>query len=123
VDPRRSWRITFSVALLIQVWALYVPKTPGVQTDLPVDKVVHFLLFALVTWLGVRGGIPARWLAPLMLLQAAASELVQQLWLSQRGGDMWDFVADVLGIAAGLLLARGATRSSESVPRVNPGDC
>lgn len=120
MDPGRGGRIAFSVALLIQVWALYVPKAPGVQTGLPVDKVVHFLLFAVVTWLGVRGGIPARWMAWLMLLQAAASELVQHLWLSQRGGDVWDFVADVLGIAAGLLLARGSTGSSESVPRVNP---
>lgn len=106
---RRSWQISFAVALAVQFWALYVPRAPGLQTGLPLDKVVHLALFAAVTWLGLRCGVPARWLVVLMLGQAAVSELVQHFWLPQRGGDWWDFAADVTGIGLGLALAR--TRS------------
>jgi len=106
--------MAFLSSMLIQSWALYVPRAPGLQTGLPLDKVVHFALFAVVTWLGLRAGLPARWLVPLMLAQAAASELVQHIWLPQRGGDWWDFVADVTGIAAGVALGR--TRGAGRLP-------
>lgn len=99
-------RIAAALALLVQFWALYAPKAPGIQTGLPVDKVVHFGLFAMVTWLGVRAGIPAKWAVLLMVVQAAASELTQSVFLAQRGGDWWDFAADLAGIAVGAWLAR-----------------
>ncbi len=99
-------RIAAVLALLVQFWALYVPKAPGIQTGLPLDKVVHFGLFALVTWLGVRAGVPAKWVVLLMVVQAAASELTQSFFLAQRGGEWWDFAADLAGIAVGAWLAR-----------------
>lgn len=95
-------RLTFAAALLVQFWALYVPRTPHVDgPELPLDKVVHFALFAGVTWLGLRAGIPAALLVPLMLVQAAASELIQWQLLPQRGGDWWDLLADLVGVGAG----------------------
>jgi len=114
MHSRHGWLMAFLSSVLIQSWALYVPRAPGLQTGLPLDKVVHFALFAVVTWLGLRAGLPARWLVPLMLAQAAASELVQHIWLPQRGGDWWDFVADVTGIAAGVALGR--TRGAGRLP-------
>lgn len=108
---RRSWQISFAVALAVQFWALYVPRAPGLQTGLPLDKVVHLALFAAVTWLGLRCGLPPTWVVALMLMQAALSELVQHWWLPQRGGDWWDFVADVAGIALGLALCRARRES------------
>ena len=86
----------FGLALLVQVWALYVPRPPTVDSGLPLDKVVHIALFGVVTWLGLRLGY--RWIVPAMVAQAALSELVQWWLLPQRGGDIWDFVADVAGI-------------------------
>lgn len=83
--------------MLVQVWALYVPRAPAVDSGLPLDKLVHVTLFAVVTWLGLRLGF--RWIIPAMLAQAALSELVQWWFLPDRGGDVWDFVADVVGIA------------------------
>lgn len=111
----RVLRIAFATALLVQFWALYVPRAPGVQTGLPLDKLVHLALFGVVTWLGLRIGIPARWLAPLMIVQAAASELVQHFFLPQRGGDWWDFVADLTGIAIGLWLGRERSHTAETL--------
>ncbi len=89
--------MVFGVALLVQVWALYVPSAPSVDTGLPLDKVVHAALFALVTWLGLRLGY--RWIIPAMVAQAALSELVQSWFLPQRSGDIADLLADLLGIA------------------------
>lgn len=115
VTRPKALRIVFGVAVLVQFWALYVPKAPGVQTGLPLDKLVHFALFAVATWIGLRAGIPARWLVPLMILQAASSELVQHFFLPQRGGDWWDFLADLTGIAIGFWLGRRANRQTGSL--------
>jgi hypothetical protein len=98
-------RIAFWVTLAVQFWALYVPRAPGVQTGLPLDKVVHIALFAVVTWVGLRASLPPRVLIPGMILQAGASELVQHLFLARRGGDWWDFAADLVGIGLGVVLA------------------
>ena len=99
-------RIAAGLALLVQFWALYVPRAPGIQTGLPLDKVVHFGLFALVTWLVIRAGVQPKSVISLMVVQAAASELTQHFFLAQRGGDWWDFAADLAGIAVGVGLAR-----------------
>lgn len=99
----RWTRIAFALALAVQCWALYVPRPPTVESGLPLDKVVHLALFAVVTWLGVRAGW--RWVVPLMIVQAAVSELVQLLLLPNRGGDWWDLLADVAGIGLGWALA------------------
>lgn len=73
------------------------------ETGLPLDKLVHVTLFAVVTWLGLRAGW--RWVLPAMLAQAALSELVQLWLLPNRGGDWWDVAADLAGIAIGWGLA------------------
>lgn len=108
MGTRRTWQIALAAALLVQMWALYVPRPPSVDTGLPLDKVVHFALFAAVTWLGIRAGLSPHWVVGLMLAQAVLSETVQQLWLSERGGDVLDVAADVAGIAAGWWPARRA---------------
>lgn len=100
-------RIAFGLAVVVQCWALYVPRPPSVESGLPLDKVVHLGLFALVTWLGLQAGW--RWVVPLMIAQAAASELIQLLFLPNRGGDWWDLTADLLGIALGWAVARVTT--------------
>lgn len=95
-------RGVFVLALALQFWALYVPRTPSVDTGLPLDKLVHGGLFAAVTWLGLRLGY--RWIVPAMLAQAGVSELVQHWFLPQRGGDIWDFVADAAGMALAVVI-------------------
>ncbi len=118
---RRGWQLAFAVLLLVQFWALYAPRAPSVDTGLPLDKAVHFTLFATVTWLGLRAGIPGRWVAAAMVLQAAASEVVQNYLLPQRGGDIWDVAADVLGIAVGLWVGRNQSRTVQGGTAPIPG--
>lgn len=118
---RRGWQLAFATLLLVQFWALYAPRTPSVDTGLPLDKAVHFTLFATVTWLGLRAGIPVRWVAAAMVLQAAASEVVQNYLLPQRGGDIWDFAADVLGIAVGMWIGLTQSRKVQARTAGLPG--
>jgi hypothetical protein len=109
----RGWRIAFVIAVAVQFWALYVPRAPSVDTgDFPLDKLVHLGLFAVVAWLGLRVGIAWHVLLPALLLQAAASELVQGFFLPQRGGDWWDLCADVSGITLGFLIYRWGNRDT-----------
>lgn len=100
----RVFRIGFWLALAVQCWALYVPRPPSVDSGLPLDKVVHVGIFALVTWVGLQAGW--RWVVPLMVVQAAASEAIQHFYLSARGGDLFDFVADLAGIGLGWAIWR-----------------
>jgi VanZ family protein len=104
-------RIAFAVAVLVQMWALYVPRGPSVDSGLPLDKVVHAGLFLLVTWLGLRLGW--RWIVPVMVGQAALSELVQTWLLPQRSGDWGDLVADLAGIALAVVITLTQRRKQD----------
>jgi len=95
-------------ALAAQVVVLYLPDPPPVAEawSFPgLDKAVHVAVFALPTWALWRV-----WPSPVvpgaMVAQAVASEVVQGRWLSGRGADPLDLLADLAGIAAGLLLTR-----------------
>ena len=71
------------------------------------DKLYHlvaFLLYALLwRWVGVR--------ARTVLLTGAAFALFIEAWqflfIEGRYADPWDTLADALGLAVGLLIARG----------------
>ncbi len=111
-----GFKILFGIAVAVQFWALYVPRTPQMESGLPLDKMVHLGLFAAVTWLGLRAGLPLVPLMIAMVAQAGISELTQWIFLPQRGGDWWDFMADLAGIGIGVLLARDWSHRPESIP-------
>ena len=70
------------------------------------DKVVHAVLFLLLTaTAALRFGAGARVLV-LALVYAVASELVQAGLLAERSGDAWDVLADAGGAVAGWCLVR-----------------
>lgn len=91
---------------LLQCIGLYLPKVPSSGSDLPLDKVGHVIMFAVVTGVAVWAGIPWKWVVAVMLAQAVISELIQGYLLTGRGSDPWDFVADVVGIGLGLAVAK-----------------
>lgn len=111
------WRIAFVLAVVAQFLALYWPRTPSIDTGLPVDKLVHVALFGIVALLGTLARLPLGWLAAALVAQALVSELVQGL-LPARGTDAQDFLADLLGVGlglgAGLLLRRRASSDRAS---------
>lgn len=96
--------------------ALYWPSPPDVTPGFEVpglDKAVHFGLFALATWALLRV-LPVWAAVGLMLVQVGLSEWVQGTFLPQRSADVWDAVADLVGIAAGWAGWTGWTRWGRS---------
>jgi len=108
--------MVFVGAVVANLVLLYLPRPDG-GSGLPhVDKVVHLLAFAAVAWSGLRARVPASWLLPVLALHAGVSELVQDLLIPGRSGDVADVAADLVGILAGSALARASWRDEPAVP-------
>lgn len=105
--------------VVVHLAALYWPSVGLVGPVSWTDKVVHLLLFAVPTYavgLALRSVWPA---VVAFALHAPLSELVQQRFLTDRSGDIWDAVLDLVGVGAGaaLLLYRGReNRARQGVP-------
>lgn len=91
--------------MLLSLVVLFAPSGGGAPDVPGLDKVVHAGLFALL-------GATARWrlgavkgAAVALVAYAILSELGQGLLLSGRSGDPFDVLADLVGAAAGWLLA------------------
>ncbi len=115
-------RALLVLALLAHLAVLYAPAVPasGPVTLPGADKVAHAGVFALVVVAALGARVPARWVVPLALGHAVVSELVQHLLLPGRSGDVWDVVADVVGVglgwAAATLLNRRRAARRPSAP-------
>jgi len=103
-------RAVFAIALVVHLVALYTPKAAVPSPVLGTDKLAHMALFGVVLWTGVRAGLRQRPLLVTLAINAVASEVVQALWLAKRSGDVWDTVADLIGLALALLLLRRTGR-------------
>ena len=90
---------------------LFAPRSGGDGLFYGSDKVVHVVLFGLLaaTTRWRFGPLTAALVA--VAAYAPVSELVQGLLLPTRSGDPWDVVADLLGVAAGWLLAHRLLRA------------
>jgi hypothetical protein len=104
----RAWQVSLAVAVAVNLVILFWPR-PASPGGLPgLDKVVHLATFGSLALTGLRAGLPPRWLLPVLAVHAAASEVVQEVLLNRRSGDLRDVVADLLGVLAGTLLARAS---------------
>lgn len=103
------------VACLIHLYGVYSPHQAGSDTvDFPYsDKLAHLFLFGSVAYFGLRSGVPARWLLPVVAANAVISEVVQYFWLPFRSGDPFDTVADLCGLALGAWLGFRAIRAQK----------
>jgi len=108
IEARQTWRwLTFM--LVAAVCYLALTPAPPRALDTGWDKANHALAFAAMA-LSASFGFPAsrlRKLIPLLaLLFFGVAIEVLQLWVPSRSSDWHDVLADVVGIAAGALLAR-----------------
>lgn len=110
--PRR--RGLAAAAFGVQCLALYAPRAPGPPGGLPLDKVAHLALFAVVTALAIWAGLPRRWVIVAMVGQAVLSEAIQEVLLVDRSGDLADLTADLVGIALGIAIGGRRSRSGPS---------
>ena len=101
-------RILAAAAVLLNLVVLFAPQAPEVPGDgrLPIDKLVHLLVFAWPTVALIGAGLPRRWVLLGMVAWAPFSELVQRLLLHHRSGDPLDMLVDLLGVAVGAWLTR-----------------
>lgn len=108
---RPGWSAAAVLTVLVQLAVLYVPRAPQVDVGgLPVDKLVHALVFAVPVVALVLAGLPHGWVVTVMAGHAVLSELVQAVLLLDRSGDPWDVVADLVGVTIGAWLVRPGGR-------------
>lgn len=96
---------------MVQLAVLYVPRAPQLDVGgLPVDKLVHALVFAVPVIALVAAGLPRSWVVGVMAAHAVLSEVLQGMLLADRSGDPWDVVADLVGVAIGAWVVRPGGR-------------
>ncbi|MGY1692078.1 VanZ family protein [Geodermatophilus sp. SYSU D01105] len=97
-------RGVFAVTVLVSLAVLFAPGDDIPVAPPGVDKLVHAALFAALAlsgrWAGVRAGV----LTAFLLLYAAGSEVVQGLSPLERSASVADWLADAVGVVAGILL-------------------
>lgn len=116
--PRSRPRLALLLlAVAVQLVVLYAPGAPGAAAFPGADKLGHAAVFGAVVLTGLRAGLPPRWVVGLSLLHAPVSEAVQLAALPGRAGDWTDVVADVVGVALGVLAHRFLARGQRRRPR------
>jgi VanZ family protein len=97
-------RGAFAVAVLVSLAVLFAPPSDVPSSPPGVDKVVHFSLFLVLALTARWAGVRRTGLAVVLVGYAAVSEVVQGLPVVGRDASVFDWCADVLGVAAGLAL-------------------
>ena len=117
MQQRRSIRYSIAtfVWLLVVMYSLFMPASEiSVPDDIMfkgADKMVHFVLFATMTFLVVMAmrereiGISIKLTLLLMSTFAILTELFQLL-ISDRNCDIWDVIADIAGVVVVLLITK-----------------
>ncbi len=95
-------RGAFAVAVLVSLAVLFAPADDVPFAPAGVDKIVHASLFAALALTGRWAGLSRAVLAPVLVLYAAASEVLQGM--IGRDAAVGDWVADVVGLLLGLLV-------------------
>lgn len=117
------------LAVLFAVAVVTGSSLPG--SSLPdlgshqIDKVLHFLQYAILGYLVTRGWGPCRhdkpdrlgtWLLVVLMVGFAALDEFHQNWIPGRSVEFWDWVADATGVIISFLLAVWVNRRMRSVP-------
>ncbi len=107
-------RGVLAVTVLVSLAVLFTPGDDVPSAPPGVDKLVHLLLFTALALAGRWAGVRPRGLAVLLAGYAVVSEVVQALAPLQRSGSAADVLADLFGVALGLLAWAGIARSRAS---------
>jgi VanZ family protein len=119
----RGWHLTAVAAVgavLLQLWGLYRVVGPAQPAwFLFPDKLQHTIGFAvpvllILLTIALRGSFGWHWPAPhttvlvvaIFAVHGVVSEVIQHLWYHHRTGDLFDVLADWVGVALGVLLFR-----------------
>ena len=97
----RLWLVALGFTLMVQIVVLYAPEGLGGPPITGLDKVVHILIFAAPVLAALMAGLSAPWVIGILALHGPVSELIQYSVLPHRSGDVFDALADVVGVAIG----------------------
>ncbi len=103
-EPGTVARGVFAVAVLVSLAVLFAPPSDVPDSPPGVDKVVHAALFLLLAVTGRWAGVRRAGLAVVLVVYAAGSEALQGLDVVGRSASVADWLADVVGVLAGLAL-------------------
>jgi VanZ family protein len=103
--------VLLALAVAVQLVVLYSPDGGGPLPFAQADKVVHLLLFLVPSALAVVAGFRRRVVVAVFATQAVLSELVQAAFLPHRSGDPLDAVADLTGVALGVVVGAALLRA------------
>ena len=107
-------RGVFVVTVLVSLAVLLSPPGDVPATPYGVDEAVHGALFDALAFTARWAGIGRAVTAGLMVLYAAVSEALQATDLVQRDASLGDWLADVVGVLAGLVAWRLVERGRRS---------
>ena len=100
--PRKINRLGLAVFLAAVAFTLYAALAPGDDSKglIPWDKAKHFIVFYGLTFLATLALPKSRWwkIAVVLLGFGVAIEILQGLPIIGRDADVFDVVADTLGV-------------------------
>ena len=115
IAATRWWRVLL-LFLLVAVSTLAIMPRPPASIDFGWDKLNHVLAFATLACsagLGFPAARASRFVVPLALLAYGGLIELLQRWVPQRSGEWGDLLADVIGIACGMLVASAVRRATK----------
>ncbi|MFC7450041.1 VanZ family protein [Rhodococcus daqingensis] len=107
MPPLRSRRAApLAVVILITLVMLFSPGSTVPSGPPNSDKITHLLMFAALAYAARFAGFGVTAVIVWAGLYAAVSEVLQGLLPIHRSASVWDWVADVVGVAIGLVIFR-----------------
>jgi hypothetical protein len=107
-------RGAFALAVLVSLAFLFAPSSDVPYAPPGVDKIVHASLFVALALTGRWAGVAQAVLASVLVLYAAASEVIQGM--IGRDATVGDLLGDVVGVFLGLLVWQWLSRRAARVP-------
>ena len=101
----QKWPILFWGFFSFVTFFLLIELAPKPQKIPHLDKIQHAIIFTILTLSAAMAWKPHRyWLAAALILYGASTELFQGLLTVTRQASVYDWLADCVGIAIGLLI-------------------
>jgi len=96
--------VGLALAVAVQLVVLYAPEGVGPPRFSQADKLAHLGIFLVPVALALVAGF-RRWVVVgVFAAHAVLSEVVQAVFLPHRAGDPLDAVADLTGVALGVVV-------------------
>ncbi len=106
----QKWLILFWIFFSLVTFFLLVELAPKPQKIPHLDKIQHAVIFIILMLLAAMAWKPhSHWpankrLAAALILYGASTELLQGIFTITRQASVYDWLADCVGIAIGLLI-------------------